>query len=55
MFEAKKSKTSSLVKKMTKAQGQPDQNKPAILAGRGSINNSLTFFYQPNSPDYKAK
>jgi hypothetical protein len=55
MFESTKTKKSSLVKKMVKAQGQPDQDKPIILAGRGSINNSLTFFYQPNSPDYKAK
>lgn len=48
-------KFSPLVKKMTAAQGKPDQNKPAIRLGQGDKNNSLTFFYKPNSPDYKAK
>lgn len=46
---------SSLVKKMVKAQGTPEMDKPEIRVGQGDKNAPITFFYRPNSPDVKNK
>lgn len=54
MFESK-TKLTSTVAKMVKANGGQEMDKPEIREGQGDKNNSLTFFYIPNSPDYKAK
>ncbi len=49
-----KPKMSKGATQMLKVNGQ-ESDKPAILAGRGSINKSVIFYYGRNSEDVKAE